>query len=39
VEKVTAFYENALQSGGWQVEKTAKSGDQGACKVGDRLSV
>jgi hypothetical protein len=27
VEKVTAFYENALQSGGWQVEKTAKSGD------------
>ena len=28
VEKVTAFYENALPSGGWQVEKTAaKSGD------------
>jgi hypothetical protein len=26
-EKVTAFYENALQSGGWQVEKTTKSGD------------
>ena len=26
-EKVTAFYENALQSGGWQVEKTSKSGD------------
>ena len=25
--KVTAFYENALQSGGWQVEKTTKSGD------------
>ena len=25
-EKVTAFYENALQSGGWQVEKTTKSG-------------
>ena len=27
VEKVTAFYEHALPSGGWQVEKTAKSGD------------
>ena len=26
-EKVAAFYENALQSGGWQVEKTTKSGD------------
>ena len=26
-EKVTAFYENALQSGGWQAEKTTKSGD------------
>jgi hypothetical protein len=26
VEKVTAFYQNALQSGGWQVEKTTKSG-------------
>ena len=26
-EKVTVFYENALQSGGWQVEKTSKSGD------------
>ena len=26
-EKVTAFYENALQSGGWQVEKTTKSGN------------
>ncbi len=26
-EKVTAFYQNALQSGGWQVEKTTKSGD------------
>ena len=25
-DKVTAFYENALQSGGWQVEKTTKSG-------------
>ena len=25
-EKVTAFYENALQSGGWQVEKTTKFG-------------
>ena len=25
--KVTAFYENTLQSGGWQVEKTTKSGD------------
>ena len=26
-EKVTAFYENALQSDGWRVEKTTKSGD------------
>jgi hypothetical protein len=26
-KKVTAFYENALSSGGWQVEKTTKSGD------------
>ncbi len=26
-DKVTAFYQNALQSGGWQVEMTAKSGD------------
>lgn len=26
-KKVAAFYENALQSGGWQVEKTTKSGD------------
>jgi hypothetical protein len=26
-EKVTAFYGNALQSGGWQVKKTTKSGD------------
>ena len=26
-EKVAAFYENALQSGGWQLEKTIKSGD------------
>ena len=25
-EKVTAFYENALQSGGWQVKKTTKPG-------------
>ncbi len=25
-DKVTAFYKNALQSGGWQVEKTTKSG-------------
>jgi hypothetical protein len=25
-EKVTAFYQNALQSGGWQVEKATKSG-------------
>ncbi len=27
VKKVAAFYENALRSGGWQVEKTTKSGD------------
>ena len=26
-EKITAFYQNALRSGGWQVEKTTKSGD------------
>ena len=26
-DKVAAFYENALQSGGWQLEKTTKSGD------------
>jgi hypothetical protein len=26
-EKVTAFYQNALESGGWQVEKTTKPGD------------
>ncbi len=26
-EKVAAFYESALQSGGWQAEKTIKSGD------------
>ena len=26
VEKVTAFYEKALPSGGWQVEKTTKPG-------------
>jgi hypothetical protein len=27
VEKVAAFYENALPSAGWQVEKTTKAGD------------
>jgi hypothetical protein len=27
VEQVTAFYQTALQSDGWQAEKTTKSGD------------
>lgn len=27
VKKVAAFYEKALRSGGWQAEKTTKSGD------------
>ena len=26
-EKITAFYESALQSGGWQVQKRTKAGD------------